>query len=145
MNDFDQLMQGMVDEPYENLKKMAIDAIGRLSKGLNATFRNTESSTTSRTILTLIGVCLGKDGKVTDLECRFVNDILDCNYDRETMMGVANLIGNEDGEQIILQLVKVLDQDSVAALVMLAACFCAVDETINRDETAFIRKLLNRS
>ena len=143
MKSFSELLQDLVNEPYEYLMELAVDAVGKLSKGMSAVFRNADSSSTSRTILTLIGICIGKDGVVTDLECRFLNEMLSCNYDRETLQGVANLIGNDEGEQIILQLTQVLDEEAVAALVLLAACFCAVDETISRDEVDFLRNLMN--
>ena len=141
MATFNELMQRFVNESYDSLLNIANQSLRDVSNALTDFFSDKPEYATQSTVM-LFACCLGADGKLTELEARFLNDLLCANHSYSTLCTMISTHANKDSLEIIDKLVDTLDQDSRAAMLTLATCFLAVDETITREEVALISLLM---
>ena len=137
MSKFSDTLQSIVNEDYSTLVKLSKSAISDLIP----VCKKLDSDNNGAMVLSAILLAaIGADGKLSALEQRFLGDILDMTPSQ--IDKYTDLYSGKE-EALVEKLADVLNADLTASLVMLIACICAVDETITRDETAFIAKLLD--
>lgn len=141
MANFNELMQRFVNESYDSLLTLANSAFADLSEHLKKFFHNAPDYS-AQSILLLTATCLGADGKLTALEHRFVNELLNANHSYDSLMSTISQLYSAENVEIVDKLTDTLDANARTSLLTLALCFLAVDEAITRDEAAFISKLI---
>ena len=132
-----KLLQEFVNTPYEKLLGMASVSLEKLMPIFNS-FQNDGNG--ARAAVVFISCCYAADGKFTDLEYKFLCDLIG-NVDKETVTGFINSCTPEI-YAMVDQLIDSLDSENKAAMLTLLTCFLAVDETITAQETALIKKLI---
>jgi hypothetical protein len=139
MADLNQILQDMVNEDYDSLVNMAQQAISDLLPVFNEI---AEDGNGNSAIIALFATALAVDGKLSDLEYKFVCDVIggDFTYDE-----VKTLVQGHYSDDMIAAVDGLVDScpsELKSKLLVLCCTFLAVDETINRDEVAFILKLI---
>ena len=134
--DFGTLLQEFVNKDYNELLDLAKQAVARvlpICKVVDE--KNNGIAALSAILLSAVAA----DGKLTRLEAQFLGDItgLDAN-------GVDKLTDMYTGQMVELTdlLADKMSKENKADIMVLITCLAACDETISREETAFIRKIL---
>ena len=136
---FNDLLQDFVDKPYEELVSIANGALEVIVDGFSKI--NTESKP-SDFIIPFIATTLASDGKYTQLEHNFLNAVLETDISYDDSKHFVQSYYNEEIFDLVDQMIDACGQDLKNALVIFCLCFAAVDETITREEGAYIAKLL---
>ncbi len=134
-----ELLQEYVDLSYKELWEIAYNAWAKMKPYFD---KATKDGDGTIFIIGFLGTSLAADGKFTDLECQLVCDLFGVDADTaksvysRTSKETLDIIDNVFDEMLETQEIKV-------AVLTFCLCFLAVDETINRDEIAFIQRLMN--
>jgi hypothetical protein len=135
--DIKQILQDFVNEPYENLVNMARAAFADIKSTFEEVAPGVEASTL---LVALFATSLAVDGKLTELECKFVSELFDgVTYEETKQLVEAH--HSAEMVQFIDEFVDGCPLEIKSKLLTLCCCFLAVDETISRDEVAFVYKL----
>ena len=132
-----QILQDFVNEPYEKLVDMAIAAFADIKNTFEKVAPGVDAS---QLMVSLFATSLAVDGKLTELECKFVSDI----FNGVTYNEIKELVEAHHSAEMVQFVDEFVDGFPVeikSKLLTLCCCFLAVDETISRDEIAFIYKL----
>ena len=140
MSSFNQLMQKYVNMSYEDLLGMAQYS---LSQFIGSIVDDAGAQDASKIIAVMTAACLGADGKLSALENKFFNDLLDCNDSYADNLAFVQSLGDDEARKLVDNLVDRLSGNEKAAAISFCLCFLAVDETITRDEVAFIDRLID--
>ena len=133
-----ELLQDFVNEPYENLVGMAKQSIVDILPIFNEIADDGQGS---KRIIAFIGTSLAIDGKLSELEYRFVCDVLGGQFSYDEVKNLASAHYSGDMINAIDGLVDSAPVELKSALITFCCCFLAVDETISREEVAFVAKL----
>ena len=132
-----EILQDFVNEPYENLVSMAKDAIAELGPIFNDMSKEGNGA---QAIIAFMAVSLAVDGKLSELEYKFVCDVLgDFTYDE--VKTIAAMHYSDEMVEALDDLADNCPTELKSKLVLFCCCFLAVDETISREEVAFVKKL----
>ncbi|MBP3371093.1 MAG: hypothetical protein J6L88_01045 [Clostridia bacterium] len=137
MSALNDILQKIVNQDYPDLVKLAKTSAANLLPVCKQVDPDNKGALMLSAIML---AAIGADGKLTALEQRFLGDVLDMSpsqIDRYTDL----YTGNE--EELVDKLADAVNSSLKADIVMLVASICAIDETISRDETALIRKLID--
>lgn len=137
MANLNEFLQDYVNKSYDELLFHARYSLSELVEPLTSIFGTTEDA--AQVSLIIISACVGIDGKITGLENKFIGDLTGNPGDYSDM--VANLSG-EKARELTDGLVDSLSGDLKSYLTIFCLCFLAVDETISREEVAFIQRLI---
>ena len=140
MANFGDFLQRYVNSSYDELLFFANHSLADIIDEVQKIFKNDDD--TAQVLLTVVAACIGVDGKLSSLEHKFICDILELESTYEETMGVVSSLGGEKAEEFVDKLADALPAEKKAALVTLCLSFLAVDETISRDEVAFVCKLI---
>ena len=144
MSKFNTLLQNYVNMSYDELVDMANENLHDLFPALEKFFEDFPGEDpTTQIVVMLLANCLGADNKLTALECKFVNEILNANHSYDTLEGLIAMHCNDDAEEVLDNLVDALDSSATSSLLSFCLCLLAVDETISRDEVAFFTRLMD--
>lgn len=144
MSKFETLLQNYVNMSYDDLVDMANENLHDLFPALEKFFEDFPGEDpTTQIVVMLLANCLGADNKLTALECKFVNEILQANHSYDTLEGLIAMHCNNDAEEVLDNLVDSLDSSATSNLLSFCLCLLAVDETISRDEVAFFTRLMD--
>lgn len=142
MASFNKMMLNYVNKSYDELVDLANASIAIFSDDLKNIFP--DESDFSHVISIIISSCIGIDGKFTALEYKFMCDVLGCgdkfNYDQ-----LKDIVQSQFGKEsiaLINNIADALPDNKKAALISFCLCFLAVDEAIERNEVAFLIKLM---
>lgn len=134
--DFNTLMQEFVNKSYEELLSLAKQAVVNVLPACKAVDQDHDGIAMLTAILLS---AVAADGKLTRLEAQFLSDItgldaegIDKLTDMYTgkMVDVTDLLADKGGDEL------------KANICMLIVCLASCDETISREETAFIRQIM---
>ena len=139
MSKFNQLLQDYVNKPYEELLELANGSI----QVLIPAFEQRDVGDWATFIMPFICTSLAIDGKLTELEYRFLNDLLGANFNYQEAKEVVGVHYDANIIQLVDQMIDACGERVKAALLMFCLCFTAVDETISREEAAFISLLMD--
>ncbi len=144
MSKFNTLLQNYVNMSYDELVDMANENLHDLFPALEKFFKDFPGEDpTTQIVVMLLANCLGADSKLTALECKFVNEILNANHSYDTLKDLIAMHCNDDAEEVLDNLVDALDRSATSSLLSFCLCLLAVDETISRDEVAFFTRLMD--
>lgn len=136
-----ELMQDYVNMSYNDLLNLARKNYANFIGTLRGFFDSDE--TIAQAILVVTSSCLSADGKLSNSEYAFIKELLGLQQDYETLTRVTAALGDAKGRELADQLADALDTESKAEFLSFCLCIVAIDETISRDEIAFINKLLD--
>ena len=134
--DYNTLMQEFVNKDYSELLSLARQAMQNVLPACKAVDTQHDGMAALTAILLS---AVAADGKLTGLEAKFLSDLtgLDAaGVDKLTdlytgnMVDITDLMADKGGKELKTN------------IMMLVVCLAACDETISRDENAFIRKIL---
>ncbi len=134
---FQEIKQDFVNMDYSQLVKTCKQAIADVLPTLQAYDKENNGALL---LTAIVHASIGADGTLSALERRFIKDVLgvdDSFVDtllRTYTSSVADLTDT---------LADRISAEGKAAITVIAICFTAVDETINRDENAFLNRLYN--
>lgn len=140
MATLNEIMQDYVNLPYSDLLAIANRSLSELFSALEKNVSSEQTRTNA--VVMLIASCIGVDGRFSELEYKFICDVLGKNHDYNTLKDMAAGLGNSEGRDIIDEFLDSCSEIKKPALVF-CLCFLAVDETITREEVAFLNKLLD--
>ncbi len=129
-------LQNLVNKEYDELLGFAKIAIGKILPACQAVDKDNNGVFM---VTSIILSAVAADGKLSAIEKQFIHDLLDLTDEQiDTFIGMydSRMAGLTD------QFADALTADLKADVVMLVCCIAACDETISREETAFIAKLL---
>lgn len=139
MSSFNSLLQKYVNMSYSELLDLARFSLsqfaGEMSNAIGA-------DNTSKLCAVITAACLGVDGKLSPLEHKFFNELLNSNDSFDSNLDFVRSLGGEEAHDLVDTLVDSMPADQKAAVISFCLCFLAVDETITRDEVAFIDRLM---
>lgn len=134
-----ELLQEFVDKSYEELVDLASYSLVALCNEIEE-LSPEHAEISSMVVAGYLAASVAADGKITPLENKFLCEVL--GMDNELADFLLALGKNPQQVELLDQL---FDSASVE-FKKIALAFClsliAIDETINRDEVAFIEKLL---
>ena len=137
---FADLLQDYVNKPYEELLEIANDALAVIVEALTQV---APEENTAEFILPFIATTLASDGRYSEMEHNFLNDVLQGDLTYEEAKNCMQAHYNPEVFEFVDQLIDSCGQDLKSALILFCLCFAAVDETITRDESAYLVKLLS--
>lgn len=133
-----EILQDFVNEPYESLVGIAKASIANLAPIFA---KIAEDGKPAKFIIPFFATSLAVDGKLSELEYKFVCDVFfDMPYEE-----VKQLVQMHYSEKMVSMVDQLIDSCPVelkSQLVTLCCAFLAVDETISREEVAFVQRLL---
>ena len=136
MTSFNELMQKYVNTDYDVLVDLAKEAVNRLMPYCQKVDTKYNGN---YMLVSLILTAIGADGKLTPLESKMLQDVMGLSKDN-----IAKLIGMYDSKmpELANYFADNMGEDIKADTMMLVTAIAAVDEKICKEETAFIRKLI---
>lgn len=136
---FNALMQEYVDKSYDELfdianqsLSIAMDVFNKIAKDGNG----------APYVVLFISTVLAMDGKFTELEYKFLNDLLGGGVDYNSAKANVQSHYNDESFDLANQLIDSCPTEFKTVLLMLVTCFAAVDKTISVEEARYIAKLL---
>ena len=134
--DFGALMQEFVNKDYDELLALAKQAVTRV---LPVCKTVDEQNNGIGALTAILLSAVAADGKLTRLEAQFLGDITGLDA-----AGVDKLTDMYTGKMVELTdlLADKFSQETKADIMVLVTCLAACDETISREETAFLRQIL---
>ena len=133
---FNDLMQKFVNKDYPELLSLAQEAVRRVLPACKAVDEEHEGMAMLTAILLS---AVAADGKLSGLEAKFLSELtgLDAaGIDKLTDLYTSNMVNVTD------VLADNCPAELKADILMLITCLAACDETISREETAFIRQIM---
>ncbi len=137
---FDEFLQDFVNRSYDDLLAIARRGMGEAIPALERHFDTKE--TVAKFLILLVGTCAGADATLTDLEVRFVQDLLGSSFDTASVRALAKTCCDEESRELIDGVIDSLGKEEKAALCTTCISVMSVDETISRSEIDFIKRLL---
>lgn len=136
MTQFDEVMQQLVNLPYEGLMNIATDALNKVYPVCKKIDPKNDGYSA---LVALLLAAIGADRKLSALEAKFVSELTGLTSENVDKM-ITLYVGTE--EDLIDKFHDTMDADTKSAIFQLVACICACDETICREESAYLKRLL---
>lgn len=133
---FNELMQDLVNKDYDELLSLAKTAVGHVLPACKIVDEEHDGLAMLTSILLS---AVAADGKLTALESKFLCDLTGLDEDGvdkltdlycEQTVEVTDMLADKGGTEM------------KAHILMLVTCLASCDEKISREETAFIRKII---
>lgn len=140
MATFNEFMQDYVNKSYDELLAFANLSMADLTGELVSLLGDKESAT--RAYMVVTAACLGVDGKLTTLEYTFLKDLLGLDMSYGDVKGLVEELGGSDAMELTDRLADSLSAQGKAAFLTFCLSFLAVDESISREEVAFVKQLM---
>ena len=134
-----EILQDFVNEPYEKLVEMAKESICDLAPIFDEL---SEDGNGSQCLVGFMATSLAVDGKLSELEYKFVCDVLG-DFTYEEVKELAAMHYSDKMINLMDELADTCSSELKSKLITFCCCFLAVDETISREEVAFVQKLCN--
>lgn len=133
---FEQLMQSYVNTDYSNLVAIAKTALEKIMPDCRRV--DTENNGYMM-LMAIIMSAIGADGKLTALERRFLAEVL--QFDDEAVDKLTSLY-NPDMAGLVDKFADNMSQETKVNTTTLLLALVSCDEKISREETAFIKKII---
>jgi len=137
---FNEILQDIVNQSYEQLLQNANDALNDLMPFFNEVADDGDGA---KFIVPIICTVMAADGKFSQLEFKFIKELLNSSMSYDEFKSVIQHYYSESWRNRVDQLIDACDTKTKASLLCLCTYFAAVDETISKEETAFLRKLMD--
>lgn len=141
MKDFEQTLQDLVNESYDNLLEIARSAFVRAYQGLEPVIKENGLDFSAEQFIAAM-VCTGVaiDGTLSAKEKQFAYDLF--GTEEEVLINMAQQFYTADAIETVDDLIDCMPPHVKSELLLLCSCYMACDETINKEEYAFLTKLL---
>lgn len=139
MEQYNQLLQNYVNAPYSTLLAVANDSLSKIMPIFNEVAKDGNGASI---VLPFICTALAVDGKFTELEYRFVKDLLGIDQTYDYFKNVVQQFYTTEYINAVDELIDACPDQLKTALLSFCITFVAVDEHISREENAFIAKLM---
>ena len=137
---YNQLLQQYVNAPYNHLLGIAAGALNRVMPVFNSVAKDGNGATF---VVPFICTSLAIDGQFTELEYRFIRDLLGIDQSYDYFKTVVQNYYSIEYVNAIDGLIDSCPQELKGDLLTLCLTFVAVDERISKEENAFIARLLD--
>ena len=135
---YEQLMQNYVNAPYSVLLSVARESLNKVMPVFN---RLADDGNGASIVLPFICTSLAVDGKLSKIEYKFVCDLIgDMDYD--VVLSNVQEHYSDSSVELVDNMCDACPDDLKTSLLAFCLAFLAVDETISREEVAFIKRLL---
>ena len=141
MASFSEFLQDYVNKSYEELLGFANLSLADLVVEMGKFFDD-DTDDSVKMCMIITAACLGVDGKLTQLECQFLKELMDLDADYDGIREMVDSLGGSKAEELTDKFADSLSAKGKAALVTFCLSFLAVDETISREEVAFVKRLI---
>lgn len=134
--EFNELMQTFVNKDYDELLTLAKEAMARVLPICKVV---DEENNGMAMLTSILLSAIAADGKLTGLEAKFLSDLTGLDA-----AGVDKLtdLYSDKMEDLTDVLADKIPTEQKADMLVLITSLAACDETISRDETALIRKIM---
>ena len=136
---YNQLLQDFVNAPYDVLLAVANDSLAKVMPVFNEI---AEDGNGASAVLPFICTALAVDGKFSELEYKFIKDLLEINESYDYFKEVIQQYYSEEWFNAVDRLIDACPDELKNALLSLCLAFVSVDEHISREENGFIAKLM---
>ena len=136
---FNALMQDYVDKSYNELYDIASKS---LSIAMDVFNKIAKDGNGAPYVVLFISTVLAMDGKFTELEYKFLNDLLGGGVNYESAKANVQSHYRDEAFDLADKLIDSCTDDFKTVLLMLVTCFAAVDKTITVEEARYIAKLM---
>ena len=135
---FNALMQEYVDKSYDELFEIANQS---LSVAMDVFNKIAKDGNGAPYVVLFISTVLAMDGKFTDLEYKFLNDLLGGGVDYNAAKANVQSHYSDEAFELADKLIDSCNTEVKSTLLTLVTCFAAVDQTITVEEARYIAKL----
>lgn len=136
MESWNEIMQRLVNEDYDTLLGMARGTLNDLIPVFKKI--DTENDGAALMYFTLSSA-VAADGKLTVIENKFLGDLLNLSTESNIRMLESH---DSKIDDLVDKLVDSLPDHERTLLILLVATLAACDESITRDENAFLKRLM---
>ena len=136
---FGDFLQEFVDKSYNELLEIANHAFCLIVEAYDKINPDGE---VSDFFLPFIATTIAADGQFSKLEHDFLNDVLESDLAYDEAKSFAQSYYNPEIFEVVDQMIDACGEDLKHALIIFCVCFAAVDETVTREESAYLVKLL---
>lgn len=138
--EINDIIQKYVDLDYNRLLEIATGNMQKILPYFEKTVK--DDAQCNEAIMLFLGTVLATDGKFTDLEYKFLNELLggDMDYKRAKKFVASNY--SDDNEDYADSIFDACPDEIKSELLSLCLCLAAVDETVTREETRLIKKFM---
>lgn len=140
MSKYTDLLQEYVNKPYDELLQIASSALATVMPAFDAA---ADDGNGAKFVVPFMSTMMAVDGKFSELEYNFLNDLLGGGVNYESAKANVAAHYNADALEWVDNLIDSIGEKGKTILLMLVLCFAAVDETISREENAYIAKLMS--
>ncbi len=136
---YEQLMQNYVNAPYSVLLSVAVESLNKVMPVFNEI---ADDGNGASVVLPFICTALAVDGRFSELEYKFVKDVTGLTYSYEDFKNVIQNFYSDEWIAATDKLVDACPDEIKNSLISFCLAFVAVDETITREENAFVYRLI---
>ena len=138
MADLNELLQDYVNLDYNSLLSIANNSLSEIMPIFNEL---ADDGNGAKFLLPFICTSLAVDGKLSKIEYKFVCDLIgDMDYD--VVLSNVQEHYSDSSVELVDNMCDACPDDLKTSLLAFCLAFLAVDETISREEVAFIKRLL---
>ena len=136
--DLNELLQNYVNLDYEDILSIANTSLAEIMPVFNEL---ADDGNGAKFVLPFICTSLAVDGKLSKLEYKFICDLIgDMDYD--TVLSNVQEYYSDSAVEFVDNVCDACPDDLKTSLLTFCLAFLAVDETISREEVAFVKRLL---
>lgn len=135
---FNALMQEYVDKSYDELYNIANQALSVVMDVFNKVAKDGNGAPY---VILFLSTTLAIDGKFTELEYKFLTDLIG-NISYEDAKASVQAHYSNEAIDLADKLIDSCPDELKSVLLMLVTCVAAVDKTITVDEARYIAKLM---
>ena len=136
---YSKLLQDYVNAPYDVLLAVANDSLAKIMPVFNELAKDGNGA---GLVLPFICTALAVDGKFTELEYKFIKDLLEVDQSYDYFKEVVQQYYSAEWINAVDGLLDSCPAELQNALLSFCLAFVAVDEKISKEENAFIAKLI---
>lgn len=139
MATFNEIKQRYVNLSYSQLLGIARENLSKLMPMFNTV---ADDGKGIKFLLVFFGACFSADGKFTELEYRFMSDLTSVG-DYDTLKGIVQASYNNNSAELADKIYDVCPASLKPELLSLCLCLVSIDETITKEENAFLQRLVD--
>ena len=136
---YDKLLQDFVNAPYDVLLAVANDSLEKIMPVFNEI---AEDGNGAKVVLPFICTALAVDNKFSELEYKFLKDLLGIDKSYDYFKNVVQNYHSAEWIKAVDGLIDSCPDDLRNSLLSFCLAFVSVDEKISKEENAFIAKLM---
>ena len=138
-NSYDEMLKKYVNASYSTLLSTANKSLSIIMPVFNEVAKDGNGA---GLVLPFICTAIASDGKFSELEYRFIKDVTGVNKSYNEFKQIIQEYYTDEWIEAVDNLIDNCPDEMKIYLVSFCLAFVAVDETITREENAYIAKLL---